>query len=69
MGSTRVPRVGAGVLAIAGFSCAFAADQMLDFAKIVSAWTPKPTRETRALPRIAAPAHESWQVLGPTTDN
>ena len=56
LGSARVPRAGDGVLAIADFS------RSLEFrasceapGKFVSAWTPKPARETRALPRITTP--------------
>jgi hypothetical protein len=51
MGSARVPRVGERVLAIANFSCVALYDLDLVLSKDCFGATPKPARETHALPK------------------
>jgi uncharacterized protein YutD len=55
LASARVSRVGDYVLAIANFSCGFFAPSTGDIQrKDCFGETPKPSRETRALPRAFA---------------
>ena len=52
MGSARVSRAGERVLAIVNFSCKFVSAQAKDTErKACFGATPKPARETRALPQ------------------